>query len=96
MLIGGKMSPQYVIRSATSQDLNAISTICYEDDFKWFGNKRQKYNTTLFGTYQTHRLVVYEAKDDGRLLGYAEFRNYPDLYALPSDSWLEWLNTRYW
>lgn len=89
------MSPQYVIRSATNQDLNAIATICYEDDFKWFGNKRNKFSST-FATYQTHRMVVYDAKDEHRLLGYAEFRNYPDLNALPSDSWLEWLNTRYW
>lgn len=92
------MSSQYVIRSATPRDLFAINTICYDDEYKWFGDMRTKFNgvKTLFATYQTHRLVVHDANDDDRLLGYAEFRNYPNLVALSTDSWMEWLTTRYW
>lgn len=83
-----------MIRSATHHDLFAITNIGSKDEFKWFGDKRTKFNGIV--AYQTHRLVVYDAKDDDELLGYAEFRNYPDIVALSTDSWMEWLYTRYW
>lgn len=92
------MSLSYVVRNATKDDLPAITAIIYDSDFKWFGNKRPKYtaNRTLFTIYQTHRLVLLDPNASDKMIAYAEFRNYPNISAMASDSWLEWLQTRYW
>lgn len=92
------MSQPYVVRNAFKDDLKAITAIIYDANFQWFGNKRPKYsaNRTLFTTYQTHRLVVIDPNVNDELIAYAEFRNYPNIPAMPSEGWLEWLYTRYW
>ncbi|KAH8407517.1 hypothetical protein KR222_004808, partial [Zaprionus bogoriensis] len=89
-------SRPYVVRRATKNDLGAISVLFNSASFKWFGNIRPKFNAikTIFTNYQTHRLLVIDANSND-LLAYAEFRNYPAISALPSDSWLEWLYKRY-
>ncbi|XP_030555401.1 cilia- and flagella-associated protein 61 isoform X1 [Drosophila novamexicana] len=91
------MSQGYTVRDATKDDLRSISALIYEPTVKWFGNKRPKYEKNeIFKKYQTHRMAV-ELNDtmDSSLIAYAEFRNYPAIGPMPSDSWLEWLNEKY-
>ncbi|XP_034480066.1 cilia- and flagella-associated protein 61 [Drosophila innubila] len=91
------MTRDYKVRRATKDDLDDIASLTYVQKAKWFGNKRAKYGAkdNLFKSYQTHRLVVETNQENSSLVAYAEFRNYPAIGPLLSDSWLEWLNERY-
>lgn len=92
------MTRDYRVRRATNDDLDEIASLTYVQNAKWFGNKRSKYGAkdNLFKSYQTHRLVVETNQEMSSLVAYAEFRNYPAIGPLLSDSWMEWLNERYW
>lgn len=78
-------------------DLEDINKLIWSPGVRWFGNIRPKYRgkESLFHTYQTHRMLAISRSNDA-LVAYAEFRNYPNISALPSDCWMEWLSGRYW
>ncbi|KAM8711239.1 hypothetical protein ACLKA7_000387 [Drosophila subpalustris] len=91
------MNRDYKVRRATYDDLDEIASLTHVQNAKWFGNKRAKFGPkdNFFKSYQTHRLVVETNQPNDNLVAYAEFRNYPAIGPLLSDSWLEWLHGRY-
>ncbi|EDW02631.1 cilia- and flagella-associated protein 61 [Drosophila grimshawi] len=91
------MSLRYTVRRAIQNDVDSISSLVNADKIYGFGNKRPKFQEgQIFKQYQTHRMVVeLNESSDSTLIAYAEFRNYPAIGPLPSDSWLEWLHKKY-
>ncbi|XP_017959932.1 cilia- and flagella-associated protein 61 [Drosophila navojoa] len=83
----------YSVRSATKENAQELTLLIHDSHVKWFGNKRTKYDIKeTFKAYQTHRLIALR---DNSIVAFAEFRNYPAIGPLPSDSWLDWLLHRY-
>ncbi|XP_052841054.1 cilia- and flagella-associated protein 61 isoform X2 [Drosophila gunungcola] len=87
---------EFDVRLAEVADLDGIYKLIRSPGVKWFGNIRPKFcgKDSLFHPYQTYRMLAL-CRHTSALVAYAEFRNYPSITALPTDSWLDWLTVRY-